>query len=522
MRPSSLLAVLLTAAAVAGCTVGPNYAKPELASPQAFESRAGEGGQATLSRVTPDEADLAAWWRQFGDPELDSLVERALKGSLTLAEAGARIRQAREQVVVARAAELPTVSATSMAARVDTKGRTLSGLGGGAQSGAAAGGAASGGAAAGGAAMAGQGGGLSLPNRAELFSVGLNAAWELDLFGRGRRGVEAARAQEEAQVWTARDSEVSLVSQLADAYLQLRADQTRLGVLNADLERQRGLFKIIGDRFKAGLVTNLDVDQQRTQLANTESQIPQVEADVAAQRHAIATLIGEPPEALAEELKPTGALPPVPPTLPAGLPSDLLRRRPDLRAAERRLAAANAQIGVATAQLFPTLNLTLLPTYSEVAIADMFMKPSGTLLSLAQGSAPLFQGGRLRAGVRSARSARDEALFAYRDTALNALRETEDAIARYDADQRRWTSVSGAFKAATSAYGIARQQYGAGLTDYTAVYQAQASLLQVQDQLTQADASLATDVVAIYKAIGGGWSEADPAAFSRPATEASP
>lgn len=508
----SPLAVLgATALTLCACTVGPNYAKPDLAAPQAFESKAGGTDRATLSRVTTDEADLAAWWRQFGDPELDSLVDRALKGNLTLAQAGARIRQAKAQVVVARASELPTLSATTMAARVDTKGRTITSLGGG-------GGAAAGGAGGAGAAAAGMSsGGLSIPNRAELFSVGLNAAWELDLFGKARRGVEQARAQEEAQIWSARDSQVSLVSQLADAYLQLRSQQTRLGILTADLERQRGLFKIIGDRFRAGLVTNLDVDQQRTQIANTESQIPQVESDIAAQRHAIAILIGEPPEALAEELRPTGALPPAPPTLPAGVPSDLLRRRPDIRAAERRLAAANAQIGVATAQMFPTLNLTLLPTYSEVAISDMFMKPSGTLLSLAQGSAPLFQGGKLRAGVRQAQAAYDEAFFGYKETALTALRETEDAIARYDADQRRWTSISGAFKASQSAFGISSQQYAAGLVDYTAVYQTQASLLQVRDQLTQADAALATDVVAIYKAIGGGWSETDPAAFAQAA-----
>ena len=516
MRTLKLCGALLSAGALYACTVGPNYVKPDLAPPHAFESQAGGSDTATLSRVTADEADLAAWWRQFGDPELDSLVGRALKGNLTLAQAGARIRQAKEQVIVARAAGLPTLSATSMAARIDTKGRQITSLGRGA-GGVGAEAAGAGGAAAGSDAAGGASGGLSIPNRAELFSVGLNAAWELDLFGKARRGVEAARAQEEAQVWTARDSQVGLVSQLADAYLQLRTQQTRLGVLNADLERQRGLFKIISDRFRAGLVTNLDVDQQRTQLANTESQIPQVESDIAAQRHAIAILLGEPPEALADELKPTGALPPAPPTLPAGVPSDLLRRRPDIRASERRLAAANAQIGVATAQMFPTLNLSLLPTYSEIAISDMFMKPSGTLLSLAQGSAPLFQGGKLRAGVRQAQAAYDEAYFAYKETALTALRETEDAIARYDADQRRWTSVSGAFKAATSASGIARQQYEAGLVDYTSVYQAQASLLAVQDQLTQADAALATDVVAIYKAIGGGWGEADQRTFAQAA-----
>lgn len=491
---------LLSGLMVAGCTVGPNYVKPALPTPGAYAEHAGEDpkGGASLSRVTAETVSLDTWWALFKDPELDALIRRALADNLTLAQASARVRQAREQVIVAGAADLPTVSASTMAARVDTKGRTINGLSGGGQGGGAA--------AAGGAAGVSSSG-FSTPNRLEFFSVGFNAAWEIDLFGAGRRGVEAARAQTEAAVWSLRDSQVSVISELANDYLQMRLAQARLVVLKTDLKRAQGVLQLIRDRFRAGFVTDLDVNQQRTQLASTQSQIPQVESQIAAQRHAVAVLLGLNPEALDAELMGAGAIPPAPPSLPAGLPSDLLQRRPDIRASERQLAAASAQIGSAVAAQFPTLNLTALPTYSTLAIADMFQKPSTTLISLAQGAAPLFEGGRLRANVRSARAAYDQAFASYKETAVSALREVEDAIVRYDADQRRWTSLNDSFKAAQTSFGIATQQYGVGLTDYNSVYQAQASLLQAQDQLTQADAALATDIVALYKALGGGWSE---------------
>ena len=511
-RPLPLAASAAAALALAGCTVGPNFSKPDIRTASAWSEKAGGQPGATLSTVTGDTAPLDRWWTQFKDPVLDGLVRRALADNLTLAQARARVRQAREQVVVAQAAQLPQLTGSTTAIRVDTQSQNLSNIFGAAGAGGAAAGsgaAAATGATAGGSTANGSGG----PNRLEAFQLGLNASWELDLFGAVRRQVEAARAQAEAQAWSARDTEVSLISQLANAYLQLRLAQSRAAVLRADLQRQEALFKIIGDRFRAGFITNLDVDQQRVQLANTQAQIPQVDAQADAQAHAIATLLGLTPEALYGELSPVKALPPVPPVIPAGLPSDLLRRRPDIRASERQLAAANAQIGAAVAAQFPTFNLTLLPSWSRVAVSDMFQPATRPLLSLAQGSAPLFEGGRLRAGVRQARAAYDEAFAAYRQTGLQALQEVEDAIVRYQGDQRRWTALTGAYQAAVRAELISRQQYGVGLTDYTNVYNAQGSLYSLQDQLTQADGALATDVVALYKALGGGW---DDAAVSGP------
>lgn len=501
MRAARFLPIAAACAGAAACTVGPNYAKPELPTPAAYSERAGGQPGANLSTVTAESAPIDRWWSRFNDPVLDGLVRRALADNLTVAQVRARLRQAREQLAVARAAKLPTLSGSTTAARLDTQARTISGLGGAAQS-------AQGGGGAAGGAMAARAGGFSTPNRAEYFLLGLNAAWELDLFGGVRRQEEAARAQAEAAVWSARDTETSVVSEVANAYLQLRGAQTRARVLREDLARQEGLLKLVGDRFRTGFVTNLDVDRQRTELANIQSQIPAVEAEADAQAHALAVLLALTPEALYAELAPARALPPVPPTLPAGLPSDLVRRRPDIRAAERRLAAAYAQIGVAEAARFPTFNLTLLPSFSRIGISDMFQPPTRTLIGLGQGSVPIFQGGRLKAQVRSAEAARDEAFAAYKAAALQALREVEDAIVRYQADQRRWTALTAAFAAARSSETIARQQYAAGLVTYADVYQAQGSLFTIQDQLTQADAALAGDVVALYKALGGGWSDA--------------
>lgn len=494
--------------ALAGCTVGPTYHRPDLPASPGWSEKAGGQPGVTLSTVTDRTVPLDRWWTQFHDPVLDDLVRRALADNLTLAQARARVRQAREQVATARAAQLPQLSGSTTAARIDTQSRNLSGLtsGGSGSSGAGAAGAAMG--AAGSAAASS----ISTPNRLEAFQLGLMASWELDLFGGVRRQVEGAQAQAEAQEWSARDTQVSVVSEVANAYLQLRTAQSRGQVLRADLARQQDLFKIIGDRFRTGFVTNLDVDQQRVQLANTQSQIPQVDAQADAQAHALATLLGLTPEALYPELGQAKPLPPVPPEVPAGLPSDLLRRRPDIRASERQLAAASAQIGSAVAAQFPTINLTLLPSWSRIGIADMFQPASRDLISLAQGSVPLFEGGRLRAGVRQARAAYDQAFAAYKQTALQALQDVEDAIVRYQADQRRWTALTGAHEAAVRAELIARQQYGVGLMDYTNVLNAQGSLNQIEDQLTQTDSALALDVVALYRALGGGWDDTATAA----------
>ena len=266
------------------------------------------------------------------------------------------------------------------------------------------------------------------------------------------------------------------------------------------------MFRIIRDRFKTGLVTDLDVNQQRAQLATTQAMIPQVQAQAVAAIHALGVLVGQPPQTLEGELAAARPLPPVPPTIPAGLPSQLLRRRPDIRASERQLASANAQIGVQTAALYPNLNLVALGSFGSSTIESVFDGRNAMSLGLALLQWNAFSAGKNQANVRIAREQYRQQLLTYQSTVLQALQEVEDDLARYAADQRRWSALNGAFGAAQSSFQIAGQQYAVGLVDYTSVYNAQATLLSVQDQLTQADGALGTDVTALYKALGGGWS----------------
>ncbi|MBE7217900.1 MAG: efflux transporter outer membrane subunit [Caulobacteraceae bacterium] len=511
LRRTALVVAGAAAAALAGCTVGPDYRRPDAPTTAGggFEGLTPKGKDAPLSATTAAEPPVGAWWSQFHDPVLDGLVARALSGNLDLAQASSRIRAARAQEIVAAAAGLPQVTATGNVLR-DNRSATADSpiqLGGGASGGAAAGGAS--GAATGAAAGAGssqtQG-----PSHINYFTVGADAIWEIDLFGGVRRSVEAARDTTAADVWSRRDSQVSIASEVASQYVQVRLQQARVVQLNADLKRQEGVFKIIRDRFATGFVTNLDVNQQRAQLASTQSQIPQAEAAIKVAEHALGVLLGESPDALAAELDRPAALPPVPPTVPAGLPSQLLRRRPDIRAAERTLASSNAQIGVQTAALYPNLNLVGLGSFGSNTIESLFDGRNAMSLGLALAQWNVFSAGANQANVRIAREQYRQQLYSYRKTVLTALQEVEDALARYSADQRRWAALNDSFHASVNSFNIASQQYGVGLTDYTSVYNAQGTLLQVQEQLTQADADLATDVVNLYKALGGGWS-VDPA-----------
>lgn len=500
------------AACAAACTVGPNYHRPDAPAPPAYAELAGKDKGAPLSRTTSDAPAVEAWWTQFHDPELDSLVARALHDDLDLEEAASRIRQARASEVVAQAAGLPQVNATSNSLRVNRSSTAdspiqLGGSGGASGGGAAAGGAS--GAAAGGAA----GGGSSAssgPSHINYFTAGLDAIWEVDVFGGVRRSVENARDLTAAQVWSRRDSQVSVASEVANQYLTYRQDQARIAVLKANVKSQEGVLGIIGDRFRTGFVTNIDVNQQRAQLANTQAQIPQVEAASIAAVHALGLLLNRPPADLQAELAPARDLPPVPPTLPAGMPSDLLRRRPDIRAAERRLAAANAQIGVQTAVLYPSVNLVGLGTFGSSEIENLFDGRNATSLALGLLQYSVFNGGQNQANIRIAKEQYLQSQVQYRRSVLTALREVEDALARYSSDQRRQQALDGSAKASRESVQIATEQYEVGRVDYTTVYNAEVSLEQTQDQLVQANGALGTDIVALYKALGGGWT-ADPA-----------
>ena len=509
MKRAPFALLLLT-----GCTVGPNYVKPDVAVPARFPT----DSPAPLSRPTdsaPAE-DLSEFWKQFRDPELDRLVALALRDNLDLKTAESRLRQARLLVRVAGAADLPQVSATGDVTNVHlSKNAGISQLaqqfGGG---GAAAGG-------AGGSSGTGSGaGGLAAPGSSiTTYSVGFDANWEIDLFGGTRRGVEAARAREEAAVWNGRDTQVSLVAEVATTYFELRTAQARIGILRAEIDRQRRLVALIEARARTGLTPELDITRQRTQLDSVLASLPPLEAQGRAQAHALALLLAQPPEAFIPELdRPAYPLAPLPPTIPVGLPSDLLRRRPDIRAAERNLAAATADIGVAVADLYPKFSLTGVAELISTSLKTLLSHDSLQTTATAGLNWPILDFGRRKATVGLRREDREQAYIAYQQTTLAALRDVADALDRYAAEQRRNRALAQANVDTTAASTAIIAQFRTGLTDETAALQAQVSELQAKEQLAASIGKKRTSLISLYKALGGGWSENQHQEASAPST----
>jgi NodT family efflux transporter outer membrane factor (OMF) lipoprotein len=468
---------LLGLLALSACTVGPAYRSPQIATPAAYieaPAPAATTAATTLpAAAAPSDATLARWWELFKDPILQGLIDQALAGNPDLQTAASRVRQARLQEIVTRSAEYPDVSAA-----VDTV-ILHSSLAGGS---------------------------LPLPSALNLYTAGFDATWEVDLFGATRRAVQAARANTEAAIWARRDGEVSLSAEVANDYLTLRGLQARIALGQAQVQREQALFTLIRQRRQTGFVTQLNVNQQTGALESARAQIPELQAQARAEIHALGVLLGQSPESLADRLASATALPPAPPPLPLGLPSELLRRRPDIREAERRMAASNAQIGVQMASLYPKLNLIALGSLAGTSLDSLFSAKN--LLGAAVGMAtePLFDAGRRRASVKLAREDAAQSALAYRKAVLGALRDVEDALSRYRFEQQHRIALAQAVDATRNSLGIAEDRYKTGFSTFVDVLQAQAALLTLQDQLTQSDAQLLSDLIALYKALGGGWS----------------
>lgn len=455
-------------AALAACTVGPDYHRPVIASPAAYSELS--------SPAARTGADVRRWWASFNDPVLDRLVERALAANLDLQAAASRVRQARLQEKISRAAEWPTLNANGTAASLNANRGSGSG----------------------------SNRGFALPDHLNLYSAGFDATWEVDLFGGARRATQEAKANSEAALWAQRDGEVTLTAEVAKDYLALREAQARLAVGEAELARQRDLFGLVQARREAGFVTNLDVNQQTGVVATAAAQLEELRAETRIQIHALAVLLGEAPETLEPQLAAPGDVPRTP-ALPAVLPSDLLERRPDIREAERKLAASNAEIGVQTARLYPELNLIGLASFAGMSLGDLFSARNITYGGLAMVSEPLFNAGRTRTTIALAKAKEQAASIAYQSTVLAGLRDVEDALTKCNAETARLGRLTQAVTAAQGSLTIARDQYRTGLVTFINVYAAENALLNAQDQLIQSQAQSDSDLTALYKALGGGW-----------------
>jgi NodT family efflux transporter outer membrane factor (OMF) lipoprotein len=459
---------------LAGCAVGPSYKPPSIAVPPDWNQARGE-----LRRK--EDSSLERWWAEFRDPTLESLVRRAVESNLDLEVASARILEARAARGIAASAALPQVDARGAYARTQRSEAVP---------------------------PFDRAGGEGSPfgdRQQDAFVAGFDASFELDLFGGVKRDVEAAVAQIQAMEESRRDVLLTLVADVARVYTELRGAQRRLRILDDVLLSQRDTLDIVKARFEAGLVAALDVSFAEGFLAATESRRPVLERSIQASIHRLGVLLGREPTSLLRELEPVGEIPLVPPEIPASLPSELLSRRPDLRRAERELAAATARIGVARADLFPRFSITgsfgrLSDDPSELA------RGSSDFWSIVPGFRwPVLSGGRIRANVRVQEARAEQALLRYRSAVLTALEEVENALSAYTRERRREKSLEQAVLANRRALELARQRYVSGLESFLSVLDAERSLDASEDAWVESQTSSVVALIALYKSLGGGW-----------------
>lgn len=477
--PSLALAIAAMLLA-ASCEVGPNYKLPTTTMPAAWGEIAGG--------VNSQAAQMTRWWEGFDDPVLNQLVQQAVEGNLNLQQAIARIRQARGERGVAVAALLPTANASAQYQRTNL------GVGGG-------------------AGFGGVGG-------HDLYQVGLDASWEIDVFGGRRRGIEAAEANIAAAVADRNNVLVTLLAEVALNYLQLRGYQREIAVTLENVRAQRDALALTQARFEAGAANQLDVVQAQAQLSGTQAQVPPLQTLERQAIHSLGVLLGKEPMALSDMLSPAKPIPPPPPEVPAGLPAELLRRRPDISQAERQLAAATAEIGVAEADLYPRFFLGGSITRQGLSLGSLG-GTAGQLWGLGPSvSWPFFQGGATLSNIEIQRALQTQAALTYRQTVLTALQEVEDALVAYANEHTHNQDLAAAVTASQRSADLSRFLYVQGTADFLTVLIAQQALFRAQAALVQSDSALSTDVVALYKALGGGWEGLDsPVPASRPASE---
>jgi len=469
-RHTFLLSVAVLGLAMlmfSGCAVGPNYHPPQMTAPPEWYGV----GQKMINQpsvTTAQPAELPQWWRQFKDPTLTALVEEAVKVNLDLKLAEASLRQARAARGVALGGLWPAVTASGSYQKTHTPISSS----------------------------------VEGPN---LFQAGFDAVWELDVFGGVRRNVESASANVQAAVEGIRNAQVSLVAEVALNYIQLRGFQQEIVVAKKNLEAQQHTAEITRKLWKVGFNSALDVANADANVATTEAQIPVFETSAQQSIYALSILLAKPPAELLDRLSPTATLPQVPAQIPVGLPSDLLRRRPDIQQAEAQLHAATAQIGVAVAQLFPQFSLTgsagwqnnLLRTWWTEASRSLGFGPSVTW--------QIFQGGAIISNVHVQEALRDQAFITYQKTVLAAFQDVEDALIAFAKEQDHRKALHEAVVANRKAVDLSLLLYTEGQIPFLNVLVAQEALYASENALVQSETNIVTDLIALYKGLGGGW-----------------
>lgn len=449
---------------VGGCSLAPTYRRPDAAVPAAYH---GPVHEATARSIA--DAD---WWNVFGDPKLDALIRDALTGNLDLAVVAAQIAQGEAQVRAARSPIFPQVNGQGQASRGNTTAPFVT---------------------------------------RNSFVAALALSWEIDFWGRYRNATEAARANLLATEEARRGIIASLVAGVAQQYLQLSALHQRLDIVNRTAAAQRDSLRLVKLLAEHGVQSATEVRQAETQVLTTENQLPAIQRQIGQTEDALSILLGRPPQSF--DIAATLPADTLPPAVPPGLPSELLERRPDVRQAEQQLIAANANIGVARAQFFPSISLTGTLGRASEALAGLVTNRGFTLhaLSLAA-NVPIFEGGALVANEQIAQAQAQQATAQYRRTVLVALQEVSDALIAYDRDAAEVKGNRDRVAVAREYLRLSNERFRAGVISYLEVLDAQRQLFSAQLDLNASEVSQRLDVVQLYKALGGGWQATNEAA----------
>jgi NodT family efflux transporter outer membrane factor (OMF) lipoprotein len=472
MKSKNIFPLLLASALLSGCAVGPNYHQPQVNAPAHWNEPLA-GGETNAAVATAD------WWKNFHDPKLDSLVERAVRSNLDLRVAQARVREARAQYGIASADLWPTVDGSGSYSRSrQSKNQPILGS---------------------------EPIPASVPFENNVYQAGFDASWEIDVFGGKRRAVEAAGAQVSASEFGRRDVLITLLGDVAQNYVDLRGYQQRLAIANENIESQEKSLAITQDRFAKGLARELDVEQASTVLATTRAEVPTLESSIQTAMHRLEVLIGQQPGTFRAELSQSSPIPAQPPQVPVALPSELLLRRPDVRQAERQLAAATANIGVAKSDLFPKFYLTGAAGLQSISASDWFTGNSQFWSVGPTMQWRIFDAGRIRANIKVQNARQEQALATYEKTVLTAFEEVENGLVLYAKEQVRRHSLQDAVVSSQKSLEVANKLYANGLTDFLHVLDSERSLYQAQDALVQSDRTISANLISLYKSLGGGW-----------------
>lgn len=457
---------------IMGCaSVGPEYDKPDLSAPKTWHTKLEDG----LTSRPADPQTLAEWWATLNDPVLNNLIIQAVAGNLDVKQARARVREARANRRLNRADLFPTLDATGSF----RKSRSSENSGGGTD--------------------------------VDQSALDFDASWELDIFGGIRRSMEAATADLQASQEDLRDVLVSLLAEVAINYVDVRTYQARIKAAEGNLKAQTETYELTRSRCLTGLATELAVQQGRYNMENTRSEIPILKTGLEEALNQLAVLLGEQPGAVHAVLQQQTPIPVTPLEVAVGVPANALRQRPDVRKAERNLAAQTARVGEATAELYPKFTLVGTIGLETLSLSDLFTAGSRTYSIGPSVSLPIFNAGAIRSNIEIQSALQEQALAQYEAAVLNALQEVENALVAYAQEQNRRAALKEATDAARQAAILAQNQYNAGMIDFSDVLDAQRSLLSFQDQLANSEGTMTANLVRLYKALGGGWTSLEPA-----------